>query len=699
MAAVAATVTLAGLVLLQDGAEAQGDGLALGIVSYALLDMDVDGLNDTVRVAANVSSQGATGSEPFTLVVNLLLEETLVDAKTVSDTLAPDTSRTVTLLVGTFEHSTAGSHDIVVELHSGDIGGPVVGSNAKVAMLWPKGVYEIEVVANRTSATVLENDTVGFQVRVGSLSNNPSLATITAEGTQGWPLEVSTTAFELAPGGSVDVMVTLTAPPNEVPMTIERVLLTAVLARNLTASGSVLLTAQVPMQLFDVRLDIADPSARASAGGTLRFTGLVSNWGNNLDRVTLESQAQTGWTVSVEPTAVSLGRGTSANMVVLVTAPATLRGSGVVIVNVTARSQGITNFTTRELTIRYDTAELSVDRDNLTMDVSEPVAGQVVSVSATVVNGGLGDAEDLVVALLVDDEEVTRTVLPFLAAGDRVVVMLGWTSTPGFHRIVAYADVDDSIDENDEDDNWASINVDVISPDLVMTSSDITMTPEYPIVGDVANITIRVRNPRPATSGPFDVELYIDGTLAGTFRVEDGVPGGLNATVSHSWTVLGDRHTFRVEVDPGGEVLERDETNNVASRQFTGNARPMPSLVVEPMKVKQNEKVSMSGTNSTDPDGHVRQWFFDYGDGTNSGWTFNANASHVYKDKGTYTIRLYVRDGSGAESLEPASETLEVTEASDVEEPSPGPTGVVAAAALSIAAAASALAVARRRRR
>jgi hypothetical protein len=454
----------------------------------------------------------------------------------------------------------------------------------------------------------------------------------------------------------------------------------------------------VPMQLFDVRLDISDTSARASAGSTLRFTGLVENWGNNLDSVTLESRAPTGWTAEVEPGSVALDRGTGASVLVRVTAPATLRGSGTVTVNITARSQGVTNFTTRALTIRFDSPELSVDRGNLTMDPAEPIAGEVVSVGAVVVNDGLGDAEDLVVALLVDDVEITRTVLPFLAAGERVTTMLGWTPTPGFHRIVVSVDPRDAIAEGDEDDNLGSINVDVISPDLVITSSDITMSPEYPIVGEVANITIRIRNPRQAASGPFDVTLHVDGALVCTYRVDDGVPGGLNATESYSWTVLGDRHTFKVEVDTAGEVVERDESNNAATRQFTGNARPVPNLTVEPGRAEQDEKVSMSGTNSTDPDGRVRQWFFDYGDGTNSGWTFNANASHVYKDKGTYKVGLYVRDESGAGSLEPATVTLEVVERSDVDEPSPGASSALAVAALAVAASAGALAMVHRRR-
>jgi PKD repeat protein len=62
----------------------------------------------------------------------------------------------------------------------------------------------------------------------------------------------------------------------------------------------------------------------------------------------------------------------------------------------------------------------------------------------------------------------------------------------------------------------------------------------------------------------------------------------------------------------------------------------------------------MDASDSSDPDGRVRQYHFDYGDGTDSGWVFSATINHTYSEQGTYEVRVYVRDEADAQSLEPA---------------------------------------------
>lgn len=59
--------------------------------------------------------------------------------------------------------------------------------------------------------------------------------------------------------------------------------------------------------------------------------------------------------------------------------------------------------------------------------------------------------------------------------------------------------------------------------------------------------------------------------------------------------------------------------------------------------------------SAVDPDGDDLSYFFDWGDGTNSGWRgpypegAMGNASHIYH-QGNYSIRVKVRDEMGAES-------------------------------------------------
>jgi hypothetical protein len=59
---------------------------------------------------------------------------------------------------------------------------------------------------------------------------------------------------------------------------------------------------------------------------------------------------------------------------------------------------------------------------------------------------------------------------------------------------------------------------------------------------------------------------------------------------------------------------------------------------------------------TTDPDGNNIQYFFDWGDGTNTGWTPSvpsgtiSHQSHTWSTKGTYTISVKARDTSFTES-------------------------------------------------
>ena len=61
-------------------------------------------------------------------------------------------------------------------------------------------------------------------------------------------------------------------------------------------------------------------------------------------------------------------------------------------------------------------------------------------------------------------------------------------------------------------------------------------------------------------------------------------------------------------------------------------------------------------TSTTDPDGDQVAYFFDWGDGTNSGWTARyasgatASASHTWNAQGTYQIKVKAKDAHGVES-------------------------------------------------
>ena len=62
------------------------------------------------------------------------------------------------------------------------------------------------------------------------------------------------------------------------------------------------------------------------------------------------------------------------------------------------------------------------------------------------------------------------------------------------------------------------------------------------------------------------------------------------------------------------------------------------------------EIVRFDAGRSYDPDGSVKQYFFDFGDGKTSGWMPEPYAYHDYDSSGTYTARVRVKDDSYLES-------------------------------------------------
>jgi PKD repeat protein len=81
------------------------------------------------------------------------------------------------------------------------------------------------------------------------------------------------------------------------------------------------------------------------------------------------------------------------------------------------------------------------------------------------------------------------------------------------------------------------------------------------------------------------------------------------------------------------------------------NHPPVASLTVVPTDPYEGDGVNLYGDDSSDPDegDRVAEWFFDYGDGQDSGWMDRDTVTHTYTQAGYYTATLRVRDTHGME--------------------------------------------------
>ncbi|NMA31185.1 MAG: PKD domain-containing protein, partial [Candidatus Methanofastidiosa archaeon] len=107
--------------------------------------------------------------------------------------------------------------------------------------------------------------------------------------------------------------------------------------------------------------------------------------------------------------------------------------------------------------------------------------------------------------------------------------------------------------------------------------------------------------------------------------------------------------TVKVAIDPSNVISEENETNNERTQTLTVASTPTPSnnpptADAGPNKTsKVGQPVTFNGSGSTDSDGTIVNYSWDFGDG---GSSLGAIVSHVYSSPGTYTVSLTVTDNS-----------------------------------------------------
>jgi len=96
------------------------------------------------------------------------------------------------------------------------------------------------------------------------------------------------------------------------------------------------------------------------------------------------------------------------------------------------------------------------------------------------------------------------------------------------------------------------------------------------------------------------------------------------------------------------------------------NQRPVANLLTDKTLVPSNQLVWFIAVNSSD-DRQVNQYFYDFGDGTNSSWTTLSIFVHEYSSVGNYTARVVVRDDFDVTSTNAANVDITVQELTPIE--------------------------------
>jgi PKD repeat protein len=157
-----------------------------------------------------------------------------------------------------------------------------------------------------------------------------------------------------------------------------------------------------------------------------------------------------------------------------------------------------------------------------------------------------------------------------------------------------------------------------------------------------------------------------DGTIVSySWDFGDGNQGS-GPVVSHGYCAAGD-YTVTLTVTDDDGTSDTDTALATVSAPPPPENQPPAADAGPNVSARTCAPVQFDGTGSSDPDGTIAGYSWDFGDGTSS---TGALASHPYCAPGTYTATLTVTDDDGAQD----GDTRVVTV---VEPPPPPPTGTL----------------------
>ncbi len=140
----------------------------------------------------------------------------------------------------------------------------------------------------------------------------------------------------------------------------------------------------------------------------------------------------------------------------------------------------------------------------------------------------------------------------------------------------------------------------------------------------------------------------------------DGSATTTDENPAHTYSTEGDyivRLTVTATFSSGTQVTD---TSKQTVSVTAGNQLPVASFVATADDFKVGERVNFDASASTDSDGYIVKYVWDFGDGNNS-IDETSNHGHRYTTAGTYTVTLVVIDEDNGSS-EPVTQTIAITD-------------------------------------
>ena len=176
--------------------------------------------------------------------------------------------------------------------------------------------------------------------------------------------------------------------------------------------------------------------------------------------------------------------------------------------------------------------------------------------------------------------------------------------------------------------------------DKILITNDLNYTPDE--IGPGAEASFKMTSNKPVV----DQSVGFDGS--GSASTEGNIVSykwdfgdGNKAEgklVNHSFIKEGDFHVRLIVTDDKGLTARLTKELTV----YTDN--PVANFNYSPDRSKKGENISFDATNSFDPSGSIKNYSWDFGDGSDGN---GVNAKHSYTSAGVYYVTLTVTDVKG----------------------------------------------------
>lgn len=210
-----------------------------------------------------------------------------------------------------------------------------------------------------------------------------------------------------------------------------------------------------------------------------------------------------------------------------------------------------------------------------------------------------------------------------------------------------------------------SITIEESPPDLKVVN--LYLLDYDPIMGETVDVKAVIESVGETQARSAQIKFYLgspsnDVTIGDPILLEDIFPGDIylpncsweTSSYSGSQTI----YCTIEDTDPAEDIIyDNIQWEDVYVR--THNEPPDAVLQAEPTEIEKGESIHFDGSSSTD-DTSIIEYYFDFGDGSNSGWIQQDSIDHTYEIGGDFTASLIVRDDDGGESENPSEIDIEV---------------------------------------